>query len=191
MQQVQLVKQMISNCSCHTRHIGSIFQCLQKRSDCVWHLTQREKKKINNGTSCWQLNLHILQRHSSKRLSRVLLKLYRGFPSFHFIFLQTNKRTVNIHSNKSARVLVRSATGRLVLSLVMANSCMPSSSATLACVRLFTSELRSSYGEAHRTSLLCIHVINVLKVWLYSHTNTIHRCTLTWKHTQRSTKTSK
>lgn len=72
--------------------------------------------------------------------------------SFKLMFLQMNKRTVNVHSNRSARVLVRSATGRLVLSLVMANSCMPSSSATLACVRLFTSELRSSYRKAHRES---------------------------------------
>lgn len=65
--------------------------------------------------------------------------------SLFFLFYAARiDRGWNLHSNKSARVLVRRATGRLVLSLVMANSCMPSSSATLACVRLFTSELRSS-----------------------------------------------
>lgn len=48
------------------------------------------------------------------------------------------------HSKRSASVLVRRATGRLVLSLVIANSCMPSSSATLACVLLLTKELRNN-----------------------------------------------
>lgn len=50
----------------------------------------------------------------------------------------------DVHSSRSARVLVLRATGRLVLSLVMANSCIPSSSATLACVLLLTRELRRS-----------------------------------------------
>lgn len=70
------------------------------------------------------------------------------------MLLQMNQRTANVHSSKSARVFVLSATGRLVLSLVMANSCMPSSSATLACVRLFTSELRRSCGQTNTASSL-------------------------------------
>lgn len=91
------------------------------------------------------------------------------------------QRTVNIHSNKSARVLVRSATGRLVLSLVMANSCMPSSSATLACVRLFTSELRSSYGQAKTTSHFYVHLSEMYSGCEHIATQTLHRHTLVWK----------
>lgn len=59
----------------------------------------------------------------------------------------------HLHSSRSARVLVRKATGRLVLSLVMAYSCIPNSSATFAWVRLFTKELRRSYKITHKHTL--------------------------------------
>ena len=63
------------------------------------------------------------------------------------------------HSKRSASVLVRRATGLLVLSLVMAYSCMPSSSATLAWVLLFTRELRNNWPkgiEMHLDTISCL-----------------------------------
>lgn len=76
-----------------------------------------------------------------------------SFTSFDKLFWLpiyfTRKKKVNyddeyLHSKRSASVFVRKATGRFVLSFVMANSCMPSSSATLACVLLLTRELRNN-----------------------------------------------
>ena len=104
------------------------------------------------------------------------ITVYEDHLSFFFALYVCKriKGTVHVHSSKSASVLVLRATGRLVLSLVMANSCMPSSSATLACVRLFTSELRSSCG-AKRAA----HVRIELEVRTRSRRSTSNRRTLT------------
>lgn len=99
------------------------------------------------------------------------------------MLLQMNQRTANVHSSKSARVFVLSATGRLVLSLVMANSCMPSSSATLACVRLFTSELRRSCGQTNTASSL--------RVGTREDGNELHTDKHSWKCTRSAKKTIK
>lgn len=112
--------------------------------------------------------------HSLKKMRfkmRIMILLHFIPSHYFFLFIATAQRNpnvlhvylkthpANVHSSRSARVLVRRATGRLVLSLVMAKSCMPSSSATLAWVRLLTSELRRSWGhkqtERHTSGSSC------------------------------------
>lgn len=110
----------------------------------VTDIEHKANKEINSCASCCHLKVNTLQGH--KRLSRAANSLWIII-FLPFVFVKKRQRAVSLHSKRSARVLVRRATGRLVLSLVMAKSCMPNSSATLACVRLFTSELRSNYGH--------------------------------------------
>lgn len=130
-------------------------------------------------------------RGKKKKVELGSIKVYNDSFSFQFICLPLNQRTVNIHSNKSARVLVRSATGRLVLSLVMANSCMPSSSATLACVRLFTSELRRSYGQTCRALRFHVHSPEMYSRCEHTATQRLHTDARLRGNTQRHAKTSK
>lgn len=139
----------------------------------LFDIHHRANKEINNVTPCCHLKLHILERHTRKGVGSI--KVYKDGLSSHFRFAEMNQRAGNLHSNKSARVLVRSATGRLVLSLVMANSCIPSSSATLACVRLFTRELRRSCGWTNRGSHFKVRLSEHWKHQSKIHTAEVHR----------------
>lgn len=139
----------------------------------LFDIHHRANKEINNVTPCCHLKLHILERHTRKGIGSI--KVYKDGLSSHFRFAEMKQRAGNLHSNKSARVLVRSATGRLVLSLVMANSCIPSSSATLACVRLFTRELRRSCGRTNRGSHFKVRLSEHWKHQSKIHTAEVHR----------------
>ncbi len=163
-------------------HTGNIFQRLQQRSDCLTSNTKGTKKSIKVLYAAI-LNYTFWRDIQENGFEGVC----KDFLSFHSLSLQMNQKAVNIHSNKSARVLVRRATGRLVLSLVIANSCMPNSSATLACVRLFTSELRSSYGQTKRASHSHVHLWEMYSRCEHIAAQTLHIERHAYMETYRST----